>query len=656
MVSLNQKGFFILSLLLWLYDPVATSGANHSESMGVLSIHLKAGSLNAPSFHLFSPGVKQSSIYRGQVKSVTENNVTFYRTPDIGNPGNLLGPLPAGVLCSQQATAVAQLDENGSVSSILLTHPGSGYLDKPNIYLAPPSEQITGISVFRSAMAEAIWDTNSSQLSGVAVSEKGRGYQEPPSVTIEGGPHYLKLIDPDSNFSGVHFPILSNSDHMLELNNSADTGNSDGIPTISEVFKTGQLVEVVKGWTLGSLFGQSSTDLLLHYDSNASRADWVYLLKEPAYQNRDSSDYVPHFNDGTAWKMVDSPNQITSHQLISPDQSVIIARRAETNCTLYIQGTSAETPASWYFPEFNRTKLISNPYPTELKISDLIGIEMITEDNSSNEANSSRWLANKEQDLADNIQILNSSGWSTYWHDGTNLEIRKHAKISARAGTGLGGALTQTDFSMKSGQISSISNPVSGGVIVTTTGNHELSNGFHVTIFSALGRLTNENKDQIDSSGNIVDQGEGMIIESPANGKWEITNITNNTFELKDCKNYTDFIADASATWTTGFPGEGYDSNITLELSITGGGGFGARATAQVGNEGYITSITIIHGGLFYTHPPTITVHSGGWRKLGRGNAPINDLTLPPGSGALLIRKHPHGVRSQIPLLTILQQ
>ena len=68
-------------------------------------------------------------------------------------------------------------------------------------------------------------------------------------------------------------------------------------------------------------------------------------------------------------EMVESPNQITSHQLISPDQSVIIARRAKTNCTLYIQGTSAETPASWYFPEFNRTKLISNPYPAELKIS-----------------------------------------------------------------------------------------------------------------------------------------------------------------------------------------------------------------------------------------------------------------------------------------------
>ena len=286
----------------------------------------------------------------------------------------------------------------------------------------------------------------------------------------------------------------------------------------------------------------------------------------------------------------------------------------------------------------------------------MIGIERITEDNSSNEANVSRWLANQEQDLADNIQILTPSGWNTYWHDGFNLQIREYAKISARPGTGLGGALTQADFSMKSGQITSISNPPSGNVVVTTAGNHGLGNGFHVTISSALGRLTNENKNQINYIGNIVEQGDGLIIESPANGKWEITNVTTNTFELKNCKNYADFITDGSATWRTGSPGDGYDSNITLALTITGGGGFGARATAKVGNDGYITSITIIHGGFFYTQPPTITVHAGGWRKLGGGNAPVSDLNIQPGSGALLIRKHPHGVRSQIPLRSILQK
>ena len=122
--------------------------------------------------------VKQSSIYRGQVKSVADNNVTFYRTPDIGNPGNLIGPLPAGVLRSQQAKAVAQLDENGSVSSINLIYPGSGYLDKPNVYLTPSQFANYRNGCFRTAMAEVVWDANGSLISGITVIEKGRGYKD----------------------------------------------------------------------------------------------------------------------------------------------------------------------------------------------------------------------------------------------------------------------------------------------------------------------------------------------------------------------------------------------------------------------------------------------------------------------------------------------
>ena len=127
---------------------------------------------------------------------------------------------------------------------------------------------------------------------------------------------------------------------------------------------------------------------------------------------------------------------------------------------------------------------------------------------------------------------------------------------------------------MENGQILSISNPSSGNVVVTTANNHNLRNGFLITISSVLGRLTNENKEQIDANENVVEQGEGLLIESPVNGKWEITNVTNNTFELKECQNYTDYVDDGTAIWSTGSPGNGYDANITLELSITGGGGF----------------------------------------------------------------------------------
>ncbi|MEK9772033.1 MAG: hypothetical protein VW576_00580 [Opitutae bacterium] len=656
MDSLFKNRHFPTAWLIWFFVPAKLWCGSHSESMGVLSVQLKAGSVEAPAFAIFSPGVKQSSIFRGPVKSVSENNVTFYRTPNIANPANLLGPLPAGVLNSSQARAFAEVDENGSVSAINLTYSGSGYLDTPNIFLTPPTDEKVGASTFRSATAAALYDTNLKNLSAISVIAKGRGYNKAPKVTIDGGPHYLKITDPDCNYTGFHFPIIANSDHVVELNNSADNDNMDGVPSLNEVFAQGMVVEIVKGWTLGSLFGHSAEELQLQADSNASRADWVYLLKEPHHQNRDSSDYVPHFHDGTEWKLVYSPTQKTSDQCIAPDQSVIIARRSDSNLTLTIFGTAPQFTTSWYLPEFNRTRLVSNPYPTELKISDLIGNDRITTDSSSSEINATHWLANEEQDIADNILILNSSGWATYWHDGTNLHITDYAKISARAGTGFGGALTQADFSMVNGQITSISNSPSGNVVVTTSENHLLKNGFWVTISDALGRLTNENKDQIDASGMVVDLGDGLIIESPVNGKWEITNVTTNTFELKECKNYADFYDTGEAVWSTGNKGAGYDANSTLALSITGGGGFGAQAQALVGTDGTISSINIIHGGLFYTHPPTITVHPGGWNKLGRGNAPIKDLTIPPGSGALLIRKHPHGIRSHIQLRSFLPE
>ena len=128
--------------------------------------------------------------------------------------------------------------------------------------------------------------------------EKGRGYAQPPTVTIDGGPHYLKVIDPDCNFTGLHFPIIANSDHVLELNNSADITSTDGVPSITEIFTPELLVEVVKGWTLGSLWLHfPRTHPSCRFKCEQSRLG--LSLKEPAHQQRNLSDYVPHFHNGT---------------------------------------------------------------------------------------------------------------------------------------------------------------------------------------------------------------------------------------------------------------------------------------------------------------------------------------------------------------------
>jgi hypothetical protein len=627
------------------------SANSHSESMGIISFSIPAGSAQSPTYTLFSPGVNSLPVFRGSIKSSEDQNVTFYLTPDLQNPSQLIGPLPPGLVSSVQAKASTTIDENGSVSSVILIENGENYLAQPEVFISPPTDQNSSSTFSRTAACIADFNSDDKSINQIIVMDGGAGYQAPPEVYIRGGPHYLKILDAQSDYSGLYFPIISNTDQTLKLANPSDSNDTDGVPAIEEIMTPDLLVEVISGWTLGSLFGDNPSELQLHGDANASLADWVYILKDESEQIGNNNDFEPYFHDGEVWRLVNPPHSISSSKVINPQESVIIARRADSNTTIYVHGVSPSIATSWDLPESGNSGLVCNPFPVPLKLSELIGNIMITDDNSSSLENSSKWLAHPNQDLADNVQILTSNGWSTYWHDGSNLSVTKHAKISARAGSGIGGTLTSRDFSMTSGKISLVSNPTSGDVLVTTEETHGLSNGFEVEIASVLGRLTNSNKVQIDNNGSIVSYGEGLIVESPVNGTWEIEVDSPQSFYLKNSENNCDFIYTEDATWSTGNPGLGYDKNVTL--SILGGGGEGAKAEGKV-IDGKIHSIDIISGGLLYSSPPTILVHPGGWNKLGRGNMPINDAIIPANSGVLLIRKHPFGLRSRIPLNSFL--
>ena len=631
--SVIQTKFWLILGLLG--HALLLLGSNISPSMGVVNISLSTGTPDAPFYKIVSPSVRGGPIYRGFTRTTSDNNVSFERSPTLRNPASLVGPFSFGVLSSSQARALSTLDSNGSITEITLQYEGSGYLGVPNVYIAPPDEGNGTSNDFKSAFAEAEWNSSSGSVTQISIIDSGKGYLSAPEVLIDGGPHFLQVIDQESNFTGMFFEILSNTDDTLELSNPFDHDLSIIIPA-------GTLVEIFSGWTLGSLFGHQNT--LLHSDSNATAADWVYVLKPATDQEGNASDYLPHFHNGEEWRSVNPPQLISSDHTLAPDHSVIIARRHESNLTLPILGIASPNSTYWEIPGFGKRKLVSNPFGTELLLSDLIGNESITDDNSSD--TSHLWLAHPNQDLADNLQVLNSSTWSTYWHDGTNLGVTETAYISARAGSGIGGKMTASDFSMSSGSISAMTNPSSGDVVVTSTA-HGLENGFFVTISSVLGRLTNENKEQINAAGEVVSSGQGLIVQSSTNGKWKIGNVTEDTFTLINCSNNSDFIANSESSWSTGSQGNGYNSDV--KLSIIGGGGQGARAIGKVVN-GKIDSISLTHGGLLYMNAPVVLVHPGGWQSISDGNVPFKNLYLPAGSGALIIRKHPHGQPSRIPL------
>ena len=272
-------------------------------------------------------------------------------------------------------------------------------------------------------------------------------------------------------------------------------------------------------------------------------------------------------------------------------------------------------------------------------LSDLISSQNITTDPLATD----KWYAHNSQELADNVKILNDNVWHTYWNDGTNSNIEVVAKATARFGTGIGGGLTQQDISFASGLITAMTNPASSNVVITSD-NHGLKNGFSVLISQASGYKTNADKEQVDENGDLVSTGAiPFVIESGANGTHEINVLDNNTFELIGRLGDCDFINDGMATWSTGQSGSGYDSNAFV--SFTGGGGSGAKGVAYV-SSGKVTSILVTESGAGYLSAPKVLIHSGGWRKLGAGNAPFNDAPIPASSGILLVRNHAGAVSS----------
>ena len=106
-------------------------------------------------------------------------------------------------------------------------------------------------------------------------------------------------------------------------------------------------------------------------------------------------------------------------------------------------------------PESGKRVMLSNPYSVDLMLSDLVDTEYITENNQS----SFLWLANQDQERADNVKVLKNGIWSTYWHDGKNRTIKKNAFATARAGSGPGASLMQRDISLSQGVITNMTNP-----------------------------------------------------------------------------------------------------------------------------------------------------------------------------------------------------
>lgn len=613
----------------------AVSGES-SELKGSLSIRLEAGSPESPFFHVSSCSLKGEAVFRGQIESSTGNVLSFHQVPDLLNPDDNATPFQLGMLATQKARGRAVRENNGTISSIILDFSGNNYLSPPRVLLDLPTSGTDSSSNFKLATAVANIDSSTSRVSSIMVTDPGIGYAEIPNVSIEGGTHFLRLTETDSIHTGRFFKIISNTATTVTLQNPLQQN-------LQEIFKPNQLVEIFQAWTLGSLLGHNTSELTLA-DGNFSTADYVYLLNE-GNQTGATDDFTAYFHDGKKWRS-DNSDTNESERIIHPDQAFILARRNPTPIDVVLSGTATTDGTFAHFPGNSERHLLNNPYGVDLMLSNLISSTNLTTDSNNRE----KWLANVSQEVADNVKILSQNVWNTYWHDGTNMMVKKAARATARYGTGVGGGITQQDISMKSGVIYEMTNPnTTEENIRVTSPNHGLFNGFVVKVSGARGYKTNDSnpKEEIDENGNLVSAGANRFeIDSGANGEFTIVNANFDSFELQGNSGDCNFIYDPQnpSTWSTGDGGLGYTSDAYV--SFIGGGGQGAQGIANVFN-GKVSSIFITKPGAGYSSAPKVFIHSGGWRKVGSGKTPFNDVLIPAGSGILLVRNHPLGIRTK---------
>ena len=166
-------------------------------------------------------------------------------------------------------------------------------------------------------------------------------------------------------------------------------------------------------------------------------------------------------------KEVNGSDLDVSETVISPDNSFIIARRSDVNSTngyleIKLSGVVSMKDTYVHIPSASQKVLMNNPFGLDTMLSDLIPTDNISMDiNQSN-----KWLASMDYEEADNVEILNSGIWTTYWHDGTNLGVTENASLTARKAVCR--LYDFTDISMAEGNITGMTNPLSGNIVVTS--------------------------------------------------------------------------------------------------------------------------------------------------------------------------------------------
>ena len=617
---------FVSSISFFIINSLS---AERIDQFGSISIPVEGGTPDSPNFKIISPSLQGKITFRGQIKEIQGNQVIFHKVPDLLDPSNNdKAPFVDGQFIAKKPKLKAHLSTSNptSLDWIEVLDGGSDFLHPPKLSITlPESGSERGID-YEPAEAKAKLADDGS-VESIIITNPGLGYLTAPIVSSEGGVHFLRLVEEDSNYTGRYYKITSNTNDTLILENEFNEN-------LQAIFFNDSLVEVFAAWTLGDFFGYKDVKL----QTGSSNPDLIYLQGDSGAID----DYESFYHDGNSWVSDGDTTINADDQIIPPGRAIILSRKSNADLDLIVEGNALTIDSVIDLPAAGENILISNPYAVDMMLSDLIDSESIV----TNSSNRSLWLSQLEQESADNVQILKDNIWTTYWQDGSNIEVAEKAWATAKPGSGVGASLTPLDISLDSGSITSISNIINEDIIITSD-NHGLSDGFIVKITGARGRKTNEDKDQINEDYDVVSDGQGLVIDSSANGLHKVKVLDEDNFKLIDRLGNSDFIDEGTAKWETGYSGTGYVKDVVI--LFVGGGGQGGKGIAHV-VDGKVASMTITEPGVGYVEAPEILFSLGGWQKLGGGITPFSDVLVPAGAGVRLIRNNSNGIKSRLRL------
>lgn len=622
---------------------------------------------NTTTYKIVSASITGDPIFTGTVDSVSDTNITFATSLDENNdtvyPFFASGSFNKDVQVPKLTASLS----GGGVNSISIAYattfnPSLGVFTNPPEIIISPSD--TGGDT-----AEATTTiSGNGDINGTTIHVNGN-YTSAPTVTVVAGPHFVRIIDTESNYYGRVFLIEDNNQTSLKLDFSSATVVNGETPSASTFFSADTLVEVCPAATLSSIFGYGTT-LLSGLESgtswdNANAADWIYLYSEGSgYTRYFHVDFTNHrfLATKTGWYSQGS-STLRNNAVIYPDEAFIIAKRMNGTVELDIEVSQLDTPARIYLPASGDIFVANNPYGMDMLLTELIPSTAI---GTGTKQFKPKPDGASDYTNTDTITILDSSdAWKTYYYaagSNANDGVTELMIAEAKAGTGGSNALTSSDLSISNGTITALTsweNSNSAGTVTGNDGDYTFiatssppSAGFKVTISGLEGFLLNSDgtSEMNATTEEDVASGSGSQVLSSLNGTHEIVFANGSGFvvEKQMDVNHTNDAAHSSlpGSWNVGDLGTGYDG--AAKWWALGGNGTGASGTVTTGG-----SFTVTSGGSGYSSAPQIVVSGGGWREISAGDSPQGGQVVGSDDGIIIHRKHTTGVSAFIELPNI---